>query len=168
MRCFYVSDIHGSEVCWRKFLNAGRFYKADVLIMGGDIVGKALVPIVMETETKGRARLHSRDVKLDSADAIAAFETEVRDSGFYPLRATPEDIALLDASDEARQAGVRKGRPFRARALGRDRGGEEAGRRGGLRHAGEPRSLVHRRGAGVTPTRSPSAMSASCRSTGAR
>ena len=104
MRCFYASDIHGSEVCWRKFLNAGRFYKADVLIMGGDIVGKALVPIVMETETKGRARLHSRDVKLDSADAIAAFETEVRDSGFYPLRATPEDIALLDASDEARQA----------------------------------------------------------------
>jgi Icc-related predicted phosphoesterase len=32
MRVYYATDIHGSEVCWRKFLNAGRFYNADVLI----------------------------------------------------------------------------------------------------------------------------------------
>ncbi len=23
MRVFFATDIHGSEVCWRKFLNAG-------------------------------------------------------------------------------------------------------------------------------------------------
>jgi Icc-related predicted phosphoesterase len=45
VRIFFATDIHGSEVCWRKFLNAGAFHKADVLIMGGDMTGKAMVPI---------------------------------------------------------------------------------------------------------------------------
>ena len=43
---YYASDIHGSYVCWRKFLNAARFYGADILVMGGDVSGKAVVPIV--------------------------------------------------------------------------------------------------------------------------
>ena len=36
-KVFYVTDIHGSEICWRKFLNAGTLYQADVVIVGGDI-----------------------------------------------------------------------------------------------------------------------------------
>ena len=36
MRIYFATDIHGSEVCWRKFLNAARFYQADKLILGGD------------------------------------------------------------------------------------------------------------------------------------
>ena len=47
MRIFFATDIHGSDVCWRKFLNAGAFHKADVLIMGGDMTGKAMVPIAI-------------------------------------------------------------------------------------------------------------------------
>ena len=43
---YYAADIHGSERCWRKFLNAARFYQADVLIMGDDVTGKVLVPLV--------------------------------------------------------------------------------------------------------------------------
>jgi uncharacterized protein len=46
MRLFFVTDLHGSEICWKKFLNAGEFYKADVVILGGDVTGKAMVPIV--------------------------------------------------------------------------------------------------------------------------
>ena len=53
MRIFFATDIHGSEVCWRKFLNAGKFHKADVLIMGGDMTGKAMVPIVANGERLG-------------------------------------------------------------------------------------------------------------------
>ncbi len=43
---FFASDLHGSEVCWRKFLNAAKFYNADVLICGGDMTGKAMIPLV--------------------------------------------------------------------------------------------------------------------------
>jgi hypothetical protein len=45
---YYASDVHGSDVCWRKFLGAARFYGAQSLIMGGDLTGKAIVPIAME------------------------------------------------------------------------------------------------------------------------
>jgi hypothetical protein len=45
-KIYFATDIHGSEVCLRKFLNAGKFYGCDTLIMGGDITGKMIVPIV--------------------------------------------------------------------------------------------------------------------------
>jgi uncharacterized protein len=47
----YVTDIHGSEICWRKFLNAGTSYQADVVIVGGDITGKAMVPIIRRRDS---------------------------------------------------------------------------------------------------------------------
>ena len=56
VRIFFATDIHGSEVCWRKFLNAGAFHKADVLIMGGDMTGKAMVPIVASERRLGGRR----------------------------------------------------------------------------------------------------------------
>ena len=43
---YVVADIHGSEVCWRKFLNAAKFYGVDTIVVAGDITGKALVPLV--------------------------------------------------------------------------------------------------------------------------
>jgi Icc-related predicted phosphoesterase len=40
-RVFFATDIHGSETCWRKFLNSGKHYEAKVMILGGDMTGKA-------------------------------------------------------------------------------------------------------------------------------
>ncbi len=45
-RLFFATDIHGSERTFRKFVNCAKFYKVDHIIMGGDIMGKFLVPIV--------------------------------------------------------------------------------------------------------------------------
>jgi hypothetical protein len=39
-RIFFATDVHGSTVCWRKFLNSAEFYDADVLVLGGDTTGK--------------------------------------------------------------------------------------------------------------------------------
>ena len=49
MRIFFATDIHGSEVCWRKFLNSAAFYKADLVVLGGDVTGKVMIPIVAHT-----------------------------------------------------------------------------------------------------------------------
>jgi uncharacterized protein len=49
---FYVTDIHGSEICWRKFLNVSTFYQADVVIVG-DIPGKAMMPIIRRRDQWG-------------------------------------------------------------------------------------------------------------------
>ena len=42
---FFASDLHGSNVCFKKFVNGAKFYGANVLIMGGDMTGKAVIPI---------------------------------------------------------------------------------------------------------------------------
>src|SRR3984885_14535592 len=100
MRVYYATDIHGSEVCWRKFLNAGRFYNADVVILGGDITGKAVVPVVAAAGGGYRVRQFSGDRVLD-ADELAAAETRIRDMGFYPYRTTEDELDAVWDKPEA-------------------------------------------------------------------
>jgi len=47
-RIFFATDIHGSERAFRKFTNAGKFYGVDALILGGDLTGKMVVPIIRQ------------------------------------------------------------------------------------------------------------------------
>ena len=99
MRIYFATDIHGSEVCWRKFLNAARFYQADVLILGGDVSGKAVVPVVARPGDSFLIRQFHGE-RLLSADETATVETRIRDMGFYPYRTTDEELdATWDQPD---------------------------------------------------------------------
>src|SRR6266702_4106023 len=100
MRVYFATDIHGSEVCWRKFLNAGRFYNADVLILGGDVTGKAVVPVVAAAGGGFRIRQFSGDRVLD-VDEVAATETRIMDMGFYPYRTTEDELDAVWDNPEA-------------------------------------------------------------------
>lgn len=91
MRVYFATDIHGSEVCWRKFLNAGQFYGADILIMGGDVSGKAVVPVVARPGGGYLVRQLSGDKVLTLAELDQA-EARIRDMGFYPYRTTDEEL----------------------------------------------------------------------------
>ena len=96
MRVFFATDIHGSEVCWRKFLNAGAFHKADVLIMGGDMTGKAMVPIT-GSGSSWRVTLQEQDTVLGSEAEVAAMEKRISDRGYYPIRLSPAEMAAWQA-----------------------------------------------------------------------
>lgn len=96
MRIFFATDIHGSDVCWRKFLNAGAFHKADVLIMGGDMTGKAMVPITGSGST-WRVTLQEQEHVLEGEAALAAMEKRIRDRGYYPIRLSPDEMAAWQA-----------------------------------------------------------------------
>ena len=80
-RVFFVADLHGSEPAFRKFLNSARFYDVDALVFGGDIMGKALVPIVGDNGTF-RAHFNGEDHEFDR-DGTAAFTRRVETQGFY-------------------------------------------------------------------------------------
>ncbi|HEX2045013.1 MAG TPA: hypothetical protein VHF23_05225 [Gaiellaceae bacterium] len=92
MRLFFATDIHGSETCWRKFLNSGKHYGADVLVLGGDMTGKALLPIVAEGDGRWHATLLENLHRLEGDDEVAAFEDAVRRRGYYPFRTTPDEL----------------------------------------------------------------------------
>jgi Icc-related predicted phosphoesterase len=100
MRVYFATDIHGSEVCWRKFLNAGRFYQADVLILGGDVTGKAVVPVTAAAGGGFRVRQFSGMRVLDAGE-LAAAETKIRDMGFYPYRTTEDELDAVWDNEEA-------------------------------------------------------------------
>lgn len=99
-KVFFATDIHGSDICWKKFINAGKFYEADVLVLGGDMTGKAIVPIVQVGEASHRASLLEQEYVLHSEDELQEFEQRVRSRGYYPYRTTPDEIAELDQNPE--------------------------------------------------------------------
>ena len=105
MRLFFATDIHGSETCWRKFLNSGEHYQADVIVLGGDMTGKALVPVIHDGGDSWHATLLENREELVGEDAVAAFEDAVVRRGYYPFRTTPDEVRELQ-QDEARWHGL--------------------------------------------------------------
>jgi hypothetical protein len=101
VRIFFATDVHGSEVCWRKFLNSGKHYKADVIILGGDMTGKALVPIINDGGGRWHATLLENREILEGEEQVAAFEQAVKRRGYYPFRIDPDELQEL-AQDEPR------------------------------------------------------------------
>jgi Icc-related predicted phosphoesterase len=95
-KLFFATDIHGSDICWSKFLNAGKFYEADVLILGGDMTGKAVVPFVHLGGKNYKVTLLEQDFQLTNEDELADMKKRVRSRGYYPYLTTPDEIAELD------------------------------------------------------------------------
>ncbi|MDX1615600.1 MAG: hypothetical protein R3300_14910 [Candidatus Promineifilaceae bacterium] len=96
-RLFFATDVHGSDICWRKFLNAGKFYEADILVLGGDMTGKALVPILALGGGRFKVTLLQQEFLLDSEGAVMEMEQRVKSRGYYPFRTTAEELAEFEA-----------------------------------------------------------------------
>jgi len=88
---FFATDFHGSEICFRKFVNAGAVYGADLLVMGGDLSGKLVVPIVRNEEGRYEASRHG-ETRVVEPDELEAFTNEIRNQGFYPWHLEPEEL----------------------------------------------------------------------------
>ena len=101
MRLYFATDIHGSETCWRKFLNAGAHYKADVIVLGGDMTGKALVPVINDGGGRWHATLLENRAELTPRTRSLAFEDAVIRRGYYPFRTDPDELRELH-EDEPR------------------------------------------------------------------
>jgi uncharacterized protein len=83
MKVFFATDIHGSEICWRKFLNAAAFYKADMVILGGDVTGKVLVPI-LAMPGYWEVTFGGERMRLETQAELDDIQRKIRDRGSYP------------------------------------------------------------------------------------
>jgi Icc-related predicted phosphoesterase len=102
---FYAGDIHGSRVCWKKFVNAGAHYPAEVLVMGGDLTGKALVPIVDEGDGCYSAEVIGERREARSAEELDQMQRAISTNGMYHLIVDPDEAAAL-RTDLARREGA--------------------------------------------------------------
>ena len=97
---YFATDLHGSEVCFRKFVNAAAFYGADLLVLGGDLTGKLVVPLVEQPDGRWLAQVHGKERLLDEAGAEQV-ERQARVSGAYTRRMRPDEHEHLTAHPEA-------------------------------------------------------------------
>jgi Icc-related predicted phosphoesterase len=98
VKIFFATDIHGSEVCWRKFLNSAEFYKADLVILGGDVTGKVMVPIVRHTGY-WQVVLSGQTQQIETEAELENVERQIRNRGYYPTRVEPDELAALNEED---------------------------------------------------------------------
>jgi Icc-related predicted phosphoesterase len=99
---FYAADIHGSQITFRKLLAAAEFYGADALVFGGDLMGKALLPILKEGDSY-RARFQDRDEEFDPG-GLDAFTRVVELPGFYWKVFERDEFVAVEADPLAKMA----------------------------------------------------------------
>jgi Icc-related predicted phosphoesterase len=99
-RILYAADIHGSQITFRKFLAAAGFYGVDSLVFGGDLMGKALVPIVRRNGGFA-ATFQGRDEEFER-DGLDRFTRAVEQPGFYWTILDPDELEAIDADPLAR------------------------------------------------------------------
>ena len=83
LRCYMCSDLHAANRTYRKLLNAIKMnvYEAHIVLIAGDLTGKAIVPII-ETSTE-----------------LQNLENSVSDIGYYPYK-TDQDMVNALRFDE--------------------------------------------------------------------
>ena len=100
MKLFFATDIHGSDICWMKFLNAGKFYGVDVLVLGGDMTGKAIVPVIHQGGTKYRMILLQQPFDAANETELQDMMKRVRSRGYYPYITNPDEIQELEKTPD--------------------------------------------------------------------
>jgi Icc-related predicted phosphoesterase len=100
-RIYFASDIHGSDKCWLKFLSAAKYYEADVLMIGGDITGKFIVPIFKRPDGGATAEFLGVKRSLDTPEAQEKLKTQIANAGQYSIEVTPEEYAYYQ-EDQSR------------------------------------------------------------------
>src|SRR6267143_74344 len=97
---FFATDVHGSNVCFKKFIGAAKFYEADVLVLGGDVTGKMVVPIARQADGSHLTEFAGRETRLEGDNDVAKFQRLVADMGFYPALMSEEEFRELKAEPD--------------------------------------------------------------------
>lgn len=96
-RLYFASDLHGSEKCFRKFLNAGPVYNADVLVLGGDLAGKAIQGIVHKGGDRYECTFRGTTYAVEVGDELKQLQQLIADFGYYPYLTEPGELEQRNA-----------------------------------------------------------------------
>jgi Icc-related predicted phosphoesterase len=94
---YFVSDLHGSSLCFRKFVNSTQVYKPAVLILGGDVAGKAIQSIVRGPDGLWHCTFIGTRYELSEGSELTDLERLIADHGYYPYRAEPGELEAMEA-----------------------------------------------------------------------
>ena len=103
LRIFYTSDLHGSERCYKKLINAARIYRTDVLVVGGDLTGKRIVPIIRQADKTCKMRFLGEDFLLKNESELEKAKKQIKSVGYYAHIADESEMRILREDDKKLQ-----------------------------------------------------------------
>ena len=84
IKLFFVTDLHGSELCFRKFISAISIYNADAAIALGDLAGKMVVPVFDNGNGTYDVNFLAQDIHLNNKTELDQQQAKINNIGFYP------------------------------------------------------------------------------------
>lgn len=98
---FFASDLHGSDRTYRKFINSAKYYNSDVLLLGGDIVGKVTIPIIKGSNGTHRAHVMGKSETIEGPSAMKELQERLSILGFYWKIMEPDEYQEIASDPEA-------------------------------------------------------------------
>lgn len=99
-RLFFITDVHGSTRCFKKFLNSAKFYNAKILVLGGDLTGKMLIPIVEQGNGTFRCTYEGSQLNLKNRADVDALVAKTTDAGLYTRIMSRKEFEEMSADPE--------------------------------------------------------------------
>lgn len=97
IKIFFVTDIHGSNVCYRKFLNALKAYQVDVGILLGDLTGKMLIPLIEKAGGGWQTTLMGHHTEANTPEELDKLKKTIEMMGYYWVHLTPDEFQAYKA-----------------------------------------------------------------------
>src|SRR5438309_11203933 len=91
-RLYFATDLHGSDKCFRKFVNAAAVYKPDVMVLGGDLAGKAIQGITRNAGGRYHCTFRGTTYDVEAGPQLDGRERMIADHGYYPVRGGPGQL----------------------------------------------------------------------------
>jgi len=96
------SDLHAANRAYRKLLNAIKMnvYEARVVLIAGDLTGKAIVPLIAQGNGRYHASFLDQQYDVETEAELQELERTISDVGYYPHRTDQDEIAALQADPD--------------------------------------------------------------------
>ncbi len=106
-KVFFATDLHGSDKCWMKFVNSGKFYGANVLVLGGDITAKGFIALIQQPDGKYKTNFRGKEIVVNLGNELEDLEKEIRYRGLYTYRTTPQELPTFDSESKREELVLR-------------------------------------------------------------
>ena len=102
MRFFFATDIHGSDLCFKKFLRAADFYGVDALLLGGDYSSKSLV-VYISSKNGWQAKVGDESIQLSTRSELENFQKSFSNTGHLLIELDQHQFELFQTTEQSRE-----------------------------------------------------------------
>lgn len=99
-KIFFATDIHGSVTTYHKLLNSAKIYKTNKIILGGDITGKLVVPVIKDADGSRRVTLHEQRINVGSEQEYQKVLANLELLGYYYTEMTAGEFKQIQKEEK--------------------------------------------------------------------